>query len=136
MPLGHVVIGDMLLRISNASQLSRRYTNHCVRATSVVVLKKSGLDVRSIWHFTGHKNAQSLDSFCGPSEEEKRALAAALEGKPIAFSGCLVLSKPEAEREPNCLSVSAAEETMPYEVIVGWGSETVEHGSGLARFAV
>ena len=44
MPLGHVVIGDMLPRISKAGQLSKRYTNHCVRATSIVLLKKAGFD--------------------------------------------------------------------------------------------
>ena len=43
----HVAIEDMLPRISKAYQLSRRYTNHCVRATSVVVLERALFDNRS-----------------------------------------------------------------------------------------
>ena len=62
MPLGHVVKGDMLSRISRASHLSRHYTSHCMRATSVVVLKKAVFDDWFICHVTGHKNAQSLYS--------------------------------------------------------------------------
>ena len=38
-PLGHTVLGDMLPRINEAARLSRRYTNHCLRATSVGILK-------------------------------------------------------------------------------------------------
>ena len=43
MLLGHVVIGVMLPRISKAAQLSKRYTNHCVRATSIVLIKRQDL---------------------------------------------------------------------------------------------
>ena len=62
MPLGHVVIGDMLPRISKSSQLSTRYTmaNHCVQEASVVVLKKAGFDDRSICHVIGHKKMRRV----------------------------------------------------------------------------
>ena len=81
MPLGHGVVGNMLPRISSAAQLSKRYTNHCVcvRATSIVLLKSAGFDDRSICYLTGHKNTQSLNSNCGPTEEEMRSLSSALD---------------------------------------------------------
>ena len=80
-PLGHTVLGDMLPRISEAARLSRRYTNHCLRATSVSILKDSGFDDRAVCRLTGHKNPQSLESYCRSSENEKQALARALDGK-------------------------------------------------------
>ena len=73
--------GDMLPRISEAARLSRRYTNHCLRATSVGILKDSGFDDRAVCRLTGHKNPQSLESYCRSSENEKQALARALDGK-------------------------------------------------------
>lgn len=79
--LGHTVLGDMLPRISEAALLSRRYTNHCLRATSVCILKDSGFDDRAVCRLTGHKNPQSLESYCRSSENEKQALARALDGK-------------------------------------------------------
>ena len=48
MLLGHVVIGVMLPRISKAAQLSKRYTNHCVRETSIVPIKKAEFDDRAV----------------------------------------------------------------------------------------
>ena len=84
-PLGHTVLGDMLPRISEAARLSRRYlrerraaslirgnmspryTNHCLRATSVGILKDSGFDYRAVCRLTGHKNPQSLESYCRSS---------------------------------------------------------------------
>ena len=86
MPLGHVVIGDMLPRISKAAQLSKHYTNHCVRATSIVLIKKAGFDDRAVCNIPGHKNVQSLDSYCCPSEREIRSLSSALDGKTASCS--------------------------------------------------
>ena len=80
-PLDHTVLGDMLPRISEAARLSRRYTNHCLRATSVGILKDSGFDDRAVCRLTGHNNPQSLESYCRSSENEKQALARALDGK-------------------------------------------------------
>ena len=80
-PLGHTVLGDMLPRISEAARISRRYANHCLRATSVGILKDSGFDDRAVFRLTGHKNPQSLESYCRSSENEKQALARALDGK-------------------------------------------------------
>ena len=41
LPLGHTVIGgDMLLCISQESQLSKRYASHCLPATAVNIVEK------------------------------------------------------------------------------------------------
>ena len=78
-PLGHTVLREMLVRISKAADLSQRYTNHCLRATSITILKTTGFDDRAVCRLTGHKNAQSLESYCGASESEKKSLAEALD---------------------------------------------------------
>ena len=55
-PLGHTVLREMLVRISKAADLSQRYTNHCLRATSITILKTTGFDDRAVCQLTGHKN--------------------------------------------------------------------------------
>ena len=78
-PLGHNIMRDMLPRISSAAGLSRRYTNHCLRATVVTKLKKAGLEDRKICRVTGHKNAQSLESYEQSSEKELRGISTILD---------------------------------------------------------
>ena len=72
-PLGHTVIREMLPRICVAAQLSRRYTNHCMRATSVTMLKKDGFDDCLVCGLTGHKNTKSIKSYYQPSEEDRES---------------------------------------------------------------
>ena len=50
-PLGRN-LGDMLSGISKAAGLSTRYTNHCIWATAVGILKRAGIDDRSICSVT------------------------------------------------------------------------------------
>ena len=57
-----LVVGDTLPRIFKAAALFKRYTNRCVRATSIVTLKKAGLEDHAICHITGHKNTNNLDT--------------------------------------------------------------------------
>ena len=92
----------MLPRISKAAQLSKRYKNHCVRATSIVLLKKAGFDDRAVCNITGHKSVQSLDSYCDPSEREIRSLSSALDSEtascsPVLTSMCSLKSSYEPE---------------------------------------
>ena len=79
-PLGHTIIRDMLPRLCQAAVVERRYTNHCMRATSICALKKAGFEDRVVCELTGHKNPKSLESYCRTTEEEKRSMASALDG--------------------------------------------------------
>ena len=82
-PLGHTVICEMLPRGCVAAQLSRRYTNHCMRATSVTMLKKAGFDYRLVCGLTGHKNTISIQKYCQPFEDRKK-MTAALDFRAMA----------------------------------------------------
>ena len=78
-PLGRVIIQDMMPRLSVHANLSMRYTNHCVRATSVVLLKKAGFDDREVCFITGHANPKSLNSYSRPDESTVKKMAIALD---------------------------------------------------------
>ena len=77
-----------------------RYTNHCVRATSVMLLKKAGFEDREVCFITGHSNPKSLSSHSQPDEEMKAKMALALDTKPISEnSTSLVVSLSENTNE-------------------------------------
>ena len=60
-PMGHNTIGNMMPNLSEKAVLSRRYTNHSLRATSVNVLDNIGnFASRHIMTVMGHKSENSL----------------------------------------------------------------------------
>ena len=64
--------------------------------------KKAGFDDRAVCNITGHKNVQSLDSYCGPSEREIRSLSSALDGETascssVSTSACSLISSCQSE---------------------------------------
>ena len=62
-PLGHNSISEMMPQLSVWADLSKRYTNHCVRATVVTDLMDAGFSAHEVCAVTGHKNAQSLEHY-------------------------------------------------------------------------
>ena len=78
--LGKNLLGTMMERISRHANLSQRYTNHCVRATAVTILKKNGVEDSTVCLLTGHKNERSLRSYSKPDASKCRELARCLDG--------------------------------------------------------
>ena len=61
----------MMKSISSAAGLSRMYTNHCVRATSITLWYNAGLTNWHIMSISGHRNEQSLQHYnCRPSTSQ------------------------------------------------------------------
>ncbi|CAG2187999.1 unnamed protein product [Mytilus edulis] len=58
-PLGHNKLGIYMNEISKAANLSREYTNHSCRATTVHILDEAQIPSRHIMSVTGHKNPLS-----------------------------------------------------------------------------
>ena len=54
-PLGVNSLGNMMRTIGEVAGLSQRYTNHCVRATTITVLFNAGVEVQNIQSRTGHE---------------------------------------------------------------------------------
>ena len=115
-PLGRSLLGVMLSCISLSAGLSRRYTNHCLFATSIS-LPKQGVDNLAVGSATGHKNIKSLDSYNKPCEEERQKMAAIIDEAVLgstttlrtaaqgAQSACRCSTREEKE---NCTSTELA----------------------------
>lgn len=80
-PLGHNTLQNIMKRISIAAHLPRIYTNHCVRATTCSLLKRSGFSDREVASVSGHKDLRSLQSYDQPTAEDRRGMAAALDDR-------------------------------------------------------
>lgn len=54
-PLGRNQLGGMLPRLCEEAGTTVRYTNHCLRATTVQMLSDAGLAAREIMAVSGHR---------------------------------------------------------------------------------
>ena len=78
-PVGHNTLGGMMKAISASAELSKSYTNHSIRATTIVNLNEAGFEDRIICSLSGHRNAASLKSYCADaSVGQKRQMTDAL----------------------------------------------------------
>ena len=59
-PIGVNKLENMMKSISEASKLSKVYTNHCVRATAITLWSNAGMQNRHIMAISGHRSEQSL----------------------------------------------------------------------------
>lgn len=77
--LGKNTLGQMMKTISEAANLSKIYTNHCLRVTTATVLAKAGVETRNICSVTGHRNEASLKSYIqGPTMQQRHAFSTTL----------------------------------------------------------
>ena len=75
---GENYLGNFMKTLSKTLQLSRLYTNHCVRCTTVTRAKENGLNNSDVCLITGHKDQRSIDRYDRPSDSRKRQLSSAL----------------------------------------------------------
>lgn len=61
--LGKETLGNFISTLSEKANLSKRYTNHCVRVTVVSVLKSKGYSNDEVASVTGHKNVSSVQRY-------------------------------------------------------------------------
>ena len=79
MAMGKGSLGKMMSKISAEAKLSDRYTNHCLRATTVTALYYAGFEWKYICSATGHKSEVSLKHYCQePSDEQKAKMSSRL----------------------------------------------------------
>ncbi|VDI62473.1 Hypothetical predicted protein, partial [Mytilus galloprovincialis] len=63
-PAGKNTLGNLMAKISEECDLSRRYTNHCIRSTCITVLDEGGIETRHIMGLSGHKSESAVKSYC------------------------------------------------------------------------
>ena len=68
---GGTVLGNMMVSISTDADLSKRYTNHCIRATCVSLLDES-FDPTHIMGVSMHKSLSSILSYRGRVKKSKK----------------------------------------------------------------
>ncbi|CAG2185548.1 unnamed protein product [Mytilus edulis] len=83
-PLGHNKLGIYMNEISKAANLSKEYTNHSCRATTVHILDEAQIPSRHIMSVTGHKSEASLKTYSGKTcEKNKKMMSDTLSEKTL-----------------------------------------------------
>ena len=78
-PVGLKPLGAMMATLSTLYQLSQRYTNHCIRVTTVQALDDHNIDGRHIVRVSGHKSQDSIKSYARKlSAAKKRKISSVL----------------------------------------------------------
>jgi integrase len=67
-PLGKNTLGD---KMKNLLNLSKLYTNHSLRATTITLLDNKGFEARHIMSISGHKNKSSIRSYSRTDDTPK-----------------------------------------------------------------
>ena len=99
--MGHNTLSDMMPLLSTRANLSKRYTNHCVRASVVTDLKDTGFSDHEVC-ITGHKNESSIQSYERLDRAGSRRpsdMADVLDGKPPPKRPCLTTPVHPANQE-------------------------------------
>ncbi|XP_046348116.2 uncharacterized protein LOC124128709 isoform X2 [Haliotis rufescens] len=79
--VGHNTLSQMMKGISTEYKLSKIYTNHCVRATTLTLLSHAGVDSRVIETMTGQRNQPTFFVYnTGSLFNQKRHYSAILHG--------------------------------------------------------
>ena len=63
----------MMSKISEEAQLSGRYTNYCLRATTVTAISHAGIAPKDICSVNGHCSEASLKHYCEEPTDEQMA---------------------------------------------------------------
>ncbi|XP_076080239.1 uncharacterized protein LOC143051094 [Mytilus galloprovincialis] len=78
-PMGKNSLSVMMPEISEKAKLSRRYTNHSIRATSITAMDESGIEARHIMRASGHRSEASIRSYSKRlSENNQREMSDSL----------------------------------------------------------
>ena len=70
--------GKKMKVISQQAELSTTYTNHSIRATTITILDRIGLEARHIMSVSGYGNESSIKSYSKTDENTKTNMAGSL----------------------------------------------------------
>ena len=85
-PLGKNTIAKLTENISSKAELSERYTNHSIRASTITALYQRGVDAKQICAITKHKVERSLSHYISQTtSEQKRQCSRLLQDSRLTF---------------------------------------------------
>ena len=126
--------------ISREANLSKEYTNHCIRATSVTVLDDSGFEARHIMSLSGHRSESSIRSYSRTSMGIKRKMSTQLSNfceDDISFSFGIEISSQESQQLPLSISSSTKAQRPSAERLssfIGNSAQNVEFNNCIFNF--
>ena len=85
-PLSKNTISKLMENISVKAGLSRRYTNHCVRASTITALYQQGVDAKQICSITKHKDERSLNHYINQTTSAQKRKCSQLLDKAFRAS--------------------------------------------------
>ena len=103
MAIGKHSLGQMMDKISEKANLSTKYTNHCLRATTITTLKHVGIAPDDICSVTGHWSTHSIKYYCNePSTADKQKFSKKIHEfmKPATNSDPAAKSSSPESRPP------------------------------------
>ena len=71
-PLGKNTIAKLMENVSSKAELSERYTNHCIWASTITALYQRGVDAKQICAITKHKDERSLSHYISQTTSEQK----------------------------------------------------------------
>ena len=103
--LGENTLGTMMSTISQRAKLSKRYTNHSIRATCITRLDDAGFESRKLMRISGHRSEMSLKSYSSRlSVQDKRIISDTLSDAALTQSCQMTTSTPADEDLSTILS--------------------------------
>nr|XP_054760698.1 uncharacterized protein LOC129266966 [Lytechinus pictus] len=95
-PAGKNTLGEKMKKISLEANTSKVYTNHCLRAMSILVLDASGFEARHIMSVSGHKSESSIKHYSYVDEAKKRCMSRCLSSMGDGTAGPSTQTRPTA----------------------------------------
>jgi len=92
-------VGELLSEMSKKAGLATIYISHCLRATSVTILKASGLENTRVKSVTGHKSDSAVESYHKRPTYEQQVQSSAIVSDFVAGSTQCQVSKERALME-------------------------------------
>ena len=124
-PLGKNKIALLMKTISKKAGLSKLYTNHCLRVTSVTVLSRNDVCAENICSVTGHQNVDSVRAYVEkPTDAQRFNMSRYLHGH----------GKPPAPSTSNAVTLAPTPALPP--ATAGCAMSSVEGSSSTSESAV
>lgn len=133
-PLGEHSLGNMMKDMAEKAKLPGRKTNHSGRKTTVKRLKEANFENTDIIQVTGHKNVQSLNSYCTVPRKIMKRMSETLttcDAEPIEENKENVdfPDIPGPEMEEILSSIEAIEQSQPVAICETRNSSEVKLSS-------